>query len=153
MCGIVGIAAKGPIDRRALAEAVTSLHHRGPDDSGSHIDAGAHVALGATRLAIIDLSPAGHQPIQSPDARVTLVFNGEIYNFRELRRDLEARGHRFRGHSDTEVLLAGYIEYGTKVLEHLNGIFAFAIYDKARDELFLARDQAGVKPLYYVEAN
>jgi asparagine synthase (glutamine-hydrolysing) len=128
------------------------MRHRGPDDDGTHVDGDSFVGLGATRLAIIDLSAAGHQPLRSADGNVTLVLNGEIYNFRELRRDLEARGHKFRGHSDTEVLLAGYIEYGIDVLDRIDGIFAFALFDKRTATLLLARDRAGIKPLYYVQA-
>src|ERR1039458_8259499 len=125
MCGIAGLATHAPVDRRALEAAVARMHHRGPDSSGIFIDVTERVGLGHARLAIIDLSPSGHQPMASEDGQVTLTFNGEIYNYRELRSDLIARGHRFRGASDTEVLLAGYLEFGTDVLEKLSGIFAF----------------------------
>jgi asparagine synthase (glutamine-hydrolysing) len=151
MCGIAGIF--GIPDRAALARMVAALRHRGPNDSGEFADHRA--ALGSTRLAIIDLSDDGHQPMKSEDGDVVLVFNGEIYNYREERAQLEAAGHRFRSHSDTEVILALYLRYGSDFVRRLRGIFAIAIYDRRggprRERLILARDHFGIKPLIYVE--
>lgn len=154
MCGIAGFwnpSGLRPDDaERALAGMTAVLRHRGPDDGGSWLDVPAGVALGFRRLAIIDLTPTGHQPMQSASGRFVVVFNGEIYNFRELRRDLEAQGHRFRGRSDTEVLLAGVAQWGVReALERCNGMFAFALWDRETRTLHLARDRAGEKPLYY----
>lgn len=123
------------------------LAHRGPDADGVFVK--GPVGLGHRRLAVIDLSPLGHQPMSTDDGEVTITFNGEIYNFRELRAELESRGHRFRSRSDTEVLLLAYREFGTKCLDRLRGMFAFAIYDHSRRTLFLARDRLGKKPLFY----
>jgi asparagine synthase (glutamine-hydrolysing) len=125
-----------------------SMRHRGPDDGGTFVD--GQVGLGHRRLAIIDLSSAGHQPMFSADRRFCTVFNGEIYNFRDLRRELEKRGHTFRGHSDTEVILASYAEHGPSCVECFQGMFAFAIWDLQEKTLFVARDRLGKKPLYYV---
>ncbi|SEF03282.1 asparagine synthase (glutamine-hydrolysing) [Rhizobiales bacterium GAS188] len=151
MCGIVGIASHHPIDQCALDAAVDCLRHRGPDGNGIYVGHAGRVGLGHTRLAIIDLTPGGHQPMHSQDGQVVLTFNGEIYNYLELRAELADRGYRFKSLSDTEVLLAGFLLDGPKILERLNGIFAFAIYDCRSNELFLARDQMGIKPLYYAE--
>lgn len=146
MCGIVGFSGRFESQRIAVANRLQS--HRGPDDSGVFVDAAAEIALGHVRLSILDLSPLGHQPMSSEDG-VVIVFNGEIYNFQSLRAELESKGRRFRGHSDTEVLLQLYLERGAAMLPMLNGIFAFAIWDARRRELFVARDALGVKPLYY----
>jgi asparagine synthase (glutamine-hydrolysing) len=152
MCGISGFySLAGPV-RREHAEAtrrVTSrLAHRGPDDCGFFED-GA-VVLGHRRLSILDLSPGGHQPMSNEDATVWVTFNGEIYNFLELRKNLVDAGHRFLSRSDTEVLIHGYEEWGVeKLLEKLRGMFAFALYDAAKPQLILARDRFGIKPLYY----
>lgn len=127
---------------------VESLHHRGPDDSGEHFGPGA--ALGATRLAIIDLA-GGHQPLENEDGNLWIVFNGELYNFAELRPMLERRGHRFRTASDTEVVLHAYEEFGSECVELFNGMYAFAVWDQRDRRLFLARDRIGIKPLYYAE--
>ncbi len=154
MCGIVGIATRGGGVSEALIERLTqSLAHRGPDDSGTVVfpyagDAGA-VALGNRRLAIFDLSAAGHQPMRDPATGNWIVFNGEIYNFRELRKELEQDGIDFSGHSDTEVLLKAYRCWGERCLSRLRGMFAFAIWDAKLGQLFLARDPMGIKPLYY----
>ena len=149
MCGIAGIHHYGGAN--AEAEAVRrmteSLSHRGPDDSGLHV--AGPIGLGHTRLSIIDLSAAGRQPMHSEDGRCTLSYNGEVYNFRELRRTLEAKGHRFRGNSDTEVVLRAYIEWGTDCLRRFEGMFALALWDEAQQRLLLARDPFGIKPLYY----
>jgi len=125
------------------------LAHRGPD--GGHAIVDGIAALGHRRLAIIDLSPAGRQPMSTADGQVWITFNGEIYNFQELRSTLEARGHRFHTRTDTEVILAAYKEFGIECLRHLNGMFALAIWDRPRQRLFMARDRAGKKPLYYWE--
>lgn len=157
MCGILGFS--GTFEADFLSTGLSTIRHRGPDDLGIFIEPEAGVGLGHVRLSILDLSPLGHQPMLSDDGRIVLVFNGEIYNFRELRMELEAQGHQFRGQSDTEVLLHLYLEqrssaFGAEdglaaMLRRLNGIFAFAIWDRDREELLLARDALGVKPLYY----
>ena len=157
MCGISGyvFCVSAPPAATALSSANTALAHRGPDDSGVFEDRSHGVGLGHTRLSILDLSPLGHQPMLSDDGRVALVFNGEIYNFRELRANLEAEGHIFRGHSDTEVLLNLYLadrhsaDGAQVMLRRLNGIFSFALWDADEGALLLARDALGVKPLYY----
>lgn len=149
MCGIAGF--QGNVSPDVLRMMANAIAHRGPDDVGAWYSAEAGVGLTHRRLAIIDVSPLGHQPMTDGTGQVTVVFNGEIYNFRELRRQLELAGHSFRSHSDTEVLLALYRTHGEGMLPLLNGIFAFAIYDRAGDTLFLACDGMAVKPLYFVE--
>lgn len=147
MCGIVGVY--GLSHRDDLKLSLKAISHRGPDDNGTYVDPSADVYLGHTRLSILDLSEFGHQPMLSNDGRVVLVFNGEIYNYRELKQELELSGVQFRGHSDTEVLLQLYLRDGEAMLPRLNGIFSFAIWDKRSTALFLARDALGVKPIYY----
>jgi len=150
MCGIVGRLAASPVaERSVLSAACETLRHRGPDDAGVWWSADGRVGLAHRRLAIIDLSPGGHQPMLDPAGEFVVVFNGEIYNYRDLRGDLIARGHRFRTASDTEVLLAAYREWGVECLARLNGMFAFALFDARTGQLFLARDRAGEKPLFY----
>ena len=151
MCGIAGRWSTRP-PGFSLDAALERLEHRGPDDRGTWRSDGGELEFAHTRLAIIDLSPAGHQPMTSNDGRVVLVYNGELYNHRELAAELRARGHTFRGHSDTEVLLALYAELGASMLSRLNGMFAFAAYDRDARELTLARDAFGIKPLYYCES-
>lgn len=151
MCGIIGAWSDTLADRVSSANRLQS--HRGPDDQGYYRDAHVPVALGHVRLSILDLSPLGHQPMTDASGTAIIVFNGEIYNFRELRVQLEGEGYHFRGHSDTEVLLALYRARGEAMLSVLNGIFAFAIYDKAEQTLFLACDAMGVKPLYFSEGH
>ena len=151
MCGIIGIS--GDVDAEALKTGLSSLTHRGPDDSGIFIDEPAHIALGHRRLSILDMSPLGHQPMVGANGSVVLIFNGEIYNFRQLRAELEAKRFSFRGHSDTEVLLNLYLAEGEAMLSRLNGIFAFAIWDNRKQSLLIARDALGVKPLYYAALN
>ena len=129
------------------------MRHRGPDDAGEWWSADGRIGLGHRRLSIIDLSPAGHQPMLDAAGELTIVFNGEIYNFSDLRRELVAKGHAFRSQSDTEVILAAYREWGTECLSRLNGMFALALYDSPRRQLFLGRDRAGEKPLFYALAN
>jgi asparagine synthase (glutamine-hydrolysing) len=149
MCGIVGAVLAGSGDVR-LEDAVACLEHRGPDQEAAWSEGEAR--LGFRRLAIIDLSEAGHQPMHSPDGRYAIVFNGEIYNFQELRDDLEAKGERFRGHSDTEVLLRLFAREGLeRCLARLRGMFAFAVWDRQERRLSLARDRLGVKPLVYAQ--
>jgi asparagine synthase (glutamine-hydrolysing) len=126
-----------------------SLAHRGPDDAGLWVSPRDGVTLGSRRLAILDLSPHGHQPMQDPTKTLTIAFNGEIYNYRELRKDLE-RTYSFQSNSDTEVLLAAYANWGPDFLHQLNGMFAFAIWDSKKQCLFAARDRFGEKPFYYV---
>jgi len=153
MCGIAGIfLATESADPRQLA-AITAmtdmLHHRGPDDSGSWVDAEAGIALGHRRLAIVDLSEAGNQPMLSHSDRLVMTFNGEVYNFPEIRAPLEARGHQFRGHSDTEIMLAAFEEYGIEpALKQFAGMFALAVWDRRQRTLHLVRDRLGKKPLY-----
>jgi asparagine synthase (glutamine-hydrolysing) len=147
MCGISGFAGAG--DRADLVAMTRALAHRGPDGEGFHIDSAQRVFLGHRRLAILDLE-GGDQPMWNEDGRVGVVFNGEIYNHVELRAELLARGHRFRSdHSDTEVLVHGYEEWGSDLPRRLHGMFAFAIHDQRQRQLFLARDRFGKKPLFY----
>ena len=157
MCGIFGF-----VGRRSRAEtidldiALKSLHHRGPDDRGTYFgvaktDRDLACAFAHTRLAIIDLSPAGHQPMTTDDGRYTIVYNGEVYNFRDIRQELEQFGHRFRSNCDTEVVLKSYAQWGSDCVSRLRGMFAFAIWDEERGSLFMARDRLGVKPLYYTQ--
>lgn len=154
MCGIAGILRRSP-DIESLGDNIErmrdALAHRGPDDRGSWIDdEHGHIALGHRRLAIQDMSPRGAQPMTSADERYVLVFNGEIYNFRRLRDTLQTKGHRFRSTSDTEVVLAAFIEWGIEAaLRAFEGMFALAVWDRAHQALYLARDRFGEKPLYY----
>ena len=155
MCGITGfwnITASRPDTE--LISTVTSMcdimRHRGPDDNGEWVDAKSGIALGFRRLAIVDLSPTGHQPMFSIDNRYVMIFNGEIYNFVELRKELDATGYKFRGTSDTEVMLAGILEWGLEnTIKRCNGMFAIALWDRMEQKLHLIRDRVGVKPLYY----
>lgn len=148
MCGI--ISWQGDFQRESLKAALRAIAHRGPDDSGVFEDTTSGTTLGHVRLSILDLSPLGHQPMVSADGRFVLVYNGEIYNFAELRAPLEAAGVRFNGQSDTEVLLHLLQAEGVAALPRLNGIFALALLDSQTGELLVARDAFGVKPLYYI---
>lgn len=158
MCGIFGVIGKrSPEVERALSLGTLALAHRGPDDEGTELvgiksQADYCVGLGFRRLAILDISPAGHQPMHDPARDLWLVFNGEIYNFREIREDLIQKGYSFRSTGDTEVLLKAYCEWGDGCVERLRGMFAFAIWDGQRERLFLARDRLSIKPLYYFSA-
>lgn len=153
MCGIVGIVSNIPQTKRAwLAIGRDTMTHRGPDDAGEWWSADGRVGLAQRRLSIIDLSPAGHQPMHDASGALSIVFNGEIYNFTDLRDELIAKGHGFQSHSDTEVILAAYCEWGARCLVRLNGMFAFALYDAQQKTVFLARDRAGEKPLFYHQA-
>lgn len=151
MCGIAGIYTKSAVNKVALVAATNAIRHRGPDGNGIFVDKTGRVGLGHVRLAIIDLSPTGAQPMTSGNGRYTLTYNGEIYNYREIRQDLLQRGCRFRGDADTEVLLEGFALLGPAILDKLNGIFALAILDNVTGALFIARDNMGIKPLYYVQ--
>ena len=152
MCGICGIYAFA--DSFAVGEQLVtamrdSMVHRGPDDGGSWTSSDGRLAFGHRRLSIVDLSPAGHQPMTNEDGTVWITYNGEIYNHAALRTELEARGHVYRSHTDTETIIHLWEEEGPRCVERLQGMFAFAIWDERRQELFLARDRLGVKPLYY----
>ncbi len=153
MCGICGVVGREPVDRDALRRMTAALRHRGPDDEGFHVDErgdGVTVGLGFRRLSIIDLV-SGNQPIGNEDGSIQLVFNGEIYNYPELRAELESRGHRFATNTDTEVIVHLYEERGAHCVDRLNGMFAIALWDQKRRELVLARDRFGKKPLYYAD--
>lgn len=150
MCGLVGIASTTPRrDEAWLAMGCDLLAHRGPDDAGKWWSPDGRVGLGHRRLSILDLTAAGHQPMNLPGRGIYVIFNGEIYNFQELRIELRQMGYAFQSESDTEVLLTAYDAWGTECVSRLNGMFAFALYDPARQQLFLARDRAGEKPLFY----
>ena len=152
MCGIVGWVGRGSSPSlHQISRAQEAIGHRGPDDSGIYQHPDQSVFLGHARLSILDPSEAGHQPMKDREGRTVIVFNGEIYNFWQLRSDLESLGYRFRSDSDTEVLLALYQAEGLSCLERLNGIFALAIWDEKKQSLFLARDGFGVKPLYFLQ--
>jgi len=148
MCGIVAIVGRRcqPVPAHLIDAASATLVHRGPDDQGTHF--AGHVAFGFRRLSIIDTSIAGHQPMSSADGHCTIVFNGEIYNYVELRAELSALGHRFRSSSDTEVLLNAYLQWGHDCVRRFNGMWAFMIHDRRANVVFGARDRLGVKPLY-----
>ncbi|HTI39453.1 MAG TPA: asparagine synthase (glutamine-hydrolyzing) [Vicinamibacterales bacterium] len=151
MCGIAGrvnYLSRRPVDAAVVRRMCDLIAHRGPDGWDVRVD--GWVGLGHRRLSIIDLSAAGTQPMSTADGRVWITFNGEIYNFLELRRQLEQEGHRFRSATDTEVILAAYRQYGLECLSRLRGMFAFAIWDQTRERLFLARDRVGKKPLQYL---
>ena len=155
MCGIVGILARGSeVPEQLLERATRSLAHRGPDDHGTAIlreslPEPLEVGLGNRRLAILDLSPLGHQPMQDPAIGNWLVHNGEIYNFREVRAKLEVLGDHFNSQSDTEVILKAYARWGEDCVAEFRGMFAFALWDAKRHRLLIARDPMGIKPLYY----
>jgi asparagine synthase (glutamine-hydrolysing) len=151
MCGLVGYI--GSFSKESLEFAVQNLSHRGPDDSGTYVDNYNNIGLGHTRLSIQDLTLAGHQPMSNSDKSVTLVFNGEIYNFESLRDGLEKKGYSFNSDSDTEVLLNLYLEHGISAVKKLNGIFSFAIWDSNLAKVFLVRDALGVKPLYWIQTS
>ncbi len=150
MCGIAGhISYKGGITKNHVKAMTDAIHHRGPDGEGSYINPSYTAALGHRRLSFLDLSEAGKQPMTNEDSTLWITYNGEIYNYIELRSELEKFGHRFQSHTDTEVILHGYEQWGAGVLTRLKGMFAFGIWDETSRELFLARDRFGIKPLYY----
>src|ERR1700761_8951382 len=149
MCGICGqvkLAGDEPVDQNVIRRMSRTLFHRGPDDEGYFFD--RSLGFGFRRLSIIDLS-GGHQPMSDAEETVWVVFNGEIYNFPELRKELERFGHVFRTHSDTEVIAHGYKQWGDDVLNHLNGMFGLAIWDVRKRRLVVARDAFGIKLIYY----
>jgi asparagine synthase (glutamine-hydrolysing) len=153
MCGLVSVVGVdgAAVDRVTVSRMSRSLRHRGPDDEGTYVH--RSVGLGFRRLSILDLSPAGHQPMSSSCGEFVIVFNGEIYNYLELRDELESLGHRFRSRGDTEVLLYSYLQWGRDCLERLNGMWAFVIHDRRRNVLFGSRDRFGKKPLYRYQTN
>ena len=153
MCGIAGIAHldNAPASQTLLKKMTDAIAHRGPDGEGQYVD--GSIGLGHRRLAIIDLSPAGRQPMASVDGRYVLTYNGEVYNFKELRTELQAHGYKFITETDSEVVLYALIEWGTGALNKFNGMFAFALWDSKKKELLLARDRYGIKPLYYLNNN
>jgi asparagine synthase (glutamine-hydrolysing) len=153
MCGLAGYYQRDTSIGSRLQEASQRILHRGPDDTGFYFGLDGRIGLAHTRLSIQDLSHMGHQPMQSEDGAVVLVFNGEIYNFQELRAELQANGFVFKSDSDTEVLLNLYLAEGESLLSKINGIFAFAIWDQRSEALLLSRDALGVKPLYYAANN
>ncbi|HEX2667728.1 MAG TPA: asparagine synthase (glutamine-hydrolyzing), partial [Gammaproteobacteria bacterium] len=151
MCGIAGIFSVGPkgVQQAEVQAMCDVIRHRGPDDAGYHVQ--GRVGLGMRRLSIIDLA-TGHQPVRNEDGSVWVVMNGEIYNYRELRKELEGRGHRFYTATDTETIVHLYEEYGAGCVDKLRGMFAFALWDARCQSLLLARDRLGIKPLYYGES-
>ncbi len=152
MCGILGELTKDPqkvSSREVFSRIVSLMNRRGPDDKGQWTD-GKHCSLGFCRLSILDLTPAGHQPMHTSDGRYVIVYNGEVYNFKELRGELEKKGLCFRSAGDTEVVLNALTVWGIDALKRFNGMFALALYDTAKKSLFLARDHAGIKPIYYL---
>jgi len=148
MCGIAGIIRLdgASVEPPILQKMTDAIAHRGPDGEGHWIE--GNVGLGHRRLAILDLSPAGHQPMVSADHRYMLSYNGEVYNFRELRKELEAKGYWFRSKTDSEVVLNALAEWGPKALDRFNGMFALALWDRKERVMFLARDRYGIKPIY-----
>src|SRR5512138_3532311 len=148
MCGIAGTVGAAPVAEAQVLRMCDAIRHRGPDDSGTFVEGG--VGLGMRRLSIIDLA-GGHQPIANEDGSVVVVYNGEIYNHEVLRQELIARGHRFSTRADTEILVHLYEDEGEGLLRHLRGMFAFALWDRRRERLLLARDHFGQKPLFYTE--
>lgn len=152
MCGISGILSfDGKYNRKDILIMNKVLSHRGPDDEGTYFD--DFIGLGHRRLSIIDLSKAGHQPMSDESERYWIIFNGEVYNYLEIREELKEKGHKFHSNSDTEVILKSYIEWGIECLQKFNGMWAFALWDKEKKELFCARDRFGVKPFYYYHEN
>ncbi len=149
MCGICGVVycdREQQVEQSLLKNMCDAIVHRGPDDDGYYTD--RHVGLGMRRLSIIDLS-TGKQPISNEDGKIWIVFNGEIYNHKEIRKELEHYGHHFKTQTDTEAIVHAYEEYGENCVQKLNGMFAFAIWDQRKNQIFLARDRVGIKPLYY----
>jgi len=154
MCGIVGFMANTNFDRlrNSLPEATSKLVHRGPNDSGLFFDENHGLGLGHRRLSVIDLSDAGRQPMGSEDGRLQIVYNGEVYNFKEIRKTLKDLGHVFRTDTDTEVILGAYRQWGIDCLKRFTGMFSLGLWDETKECLFLARDRLGIKPLFYYHA-
>ena len=151
MCGFVGFTNHINNAGQVIGDMMEAIRHRGPDAGGKYVD--ADIALGHRRLSIIDISAQGNQPLYSEDGKLVLCFNGEIYNYQEIRAELIGKGYHFATNTDSEVLIYGYREYGTALLEKLRGMFAFVIWDKETKTLFGARDFFGIKPLYYATMN
>ncbi len=151
MCGILGQLSFNQINKQQFKNNLLKINHRGPDDYGIFID--KNIAFGQTRLSIIDLSSNGHQPMISEDENYIIIYNGEVYNFEEIKKDLLQKNYKFHSNTDTEVILNGFIEYKEQIVNKLNGMFAFSIYNKTTRELFLTRDRSGIKPLYYYKDN
>ena len=151
MCGFVGFTNAIDNSNKVLGEMMDKIRHRGPDSEGRYID--ECIAMGFRRLSIIDITDSGNQPIFNEDKSKVLFFNGEIYNYREIRKELEEKGHKFTTHTDSETLIHGYEEFGEKLLDRHRGMFAFVIWDKEKKELFGARDFFGIKPFYYATMN
>ncbi len=154
MCGIAGFCARSDTNdlHASLEKMMAEIHHRGPDASGCCVydsPTNGKIGFGHKRLSIIDLTPNGRQPMDSVNKNSTIIFNGEIYNYKDLRYELEREGYRFKTNTDTEVVLNMYEKYGEACLQHFNGMFAFAIYDRRKDQIFIARDRLGIRPLYY----
>nr|MCR5670793.1 asparagine synthase (glutamine-hydrolyzing) [Butyrivibrio sp.] len=150
MCGICGFISKREISKDELRIMNDTMYHRGPDDSGVEIYSGSadyNIGLAQRRLSIQDLSPLGHQPMHSENGRITMVFNGEIYNFLELKKELS--DYPFRSNCDTEVIIAAYLKWGIDMVDHIHGMFAIALYDRKSDDVYLIRDRIGKKPLFY----
>src|SRR3954470_12883948 len=151
MCGIAGFTHKGrPAPDGRIQAAAKCTPQRGPDQQG--VFESADVSLGAVRLKIIDLSPLGNQPMRTDDGNTTVVFNGEVYNHPEVRAELEALGHKFKSHCDTEVVLRAFLQWDTKFLEKLRGMFGLAVWTESKKRLILARDRMGIKPVYFHRA-
>ena len=153
MCRIVGIigfngSSEGEINCK-ICSMRDSMSHGGPDDYGSYMDEDKEVAMGHRRLSILDLTSLGHQPMTNENEDVYISYNGEVYNFKELRSELINLGHRFNSNTDTEVILKSYVEWGQDSFARFNGMFAISIYDKRKGVIYLVRDSAGIKPLYY----
>lgn len=156
MCGICGFFHKNHLDEKILYNMNQTIHYRGPNDEGYYIKSfsnGSQIGMAQKRLSILDLSPLGHQPMISEDGNIIIVFNGEIYNFQELRSKLISYGHRFKSNTDTEVIIYAYKEWGIDCINYFNGMFSIALLDRSKDELYLVRDRMGVKPLYYYYKN
>lgn len=153
MCGIIGYANLAPIDKILFCKMRDTMVHRGPDDAGTYFSKKTHVALGHRRLSIIDLSSKGRQPISNENGTIWLSFNGEIYNFQNLRKQLQRQGHTFKSKTDAEIVVHAYEEWGTKCIEKFIGMFAFVIWDELKQTFFGARDRLGVKPMHYYYAN
>lgn len=157
MCGIVGIACATTtnqiVDDRVIIKMTNKISHRGPDDSGVYVSGDRKIGLGFRRLSIMDLSYAGHQPMSDDSKKHWIVFNGEIYNYKEVKKELLEKGYKFRSNTDTEVILNGYIEYGINIVSKLNGMFAIALWDEDKQMLYLVRDRLGIKPLYFYHKN
>ena len=151
MCGFAGFVGEVDDREQVLVNMMNTIVHRGPDSAGKYVDEDA--ALGFRRLSIIDLSSVGDQPLYNEDRSMVLVFNGEIYNYQDLREELKAAGHEFVSNTDSETLIHGYEEWGEKLVDRLRGMYAFAIWDTKKKRLFAARDIFGIKPLYYANMN